>query len=136
MVCIAGDLARMHCLRVVHGDFKWSNILIAPGPEPEAWFVDLDNACLRSFPGNNCYALDLARFAVDMARFLPDPKFFRYSIDSYTAKTGLKAQDVIKAMIPFSHRRCIKHKRKNKPHSISLSSLAAEVVNENTFKIK
>ena len=133
---IAKMMARMHNLGFVHGDLKWTNILIAPSPGREFWFVDLDNATRSSFPKNNRYALDLARFAVDMAENLQDPQVFAVFLNCYKDYTGLKIQNLIKAMAPFFQKICLKHERKNKPGGVSLLSLAADVVNEDSVKIR
>lgn len=138
MAHVAEMIARMHAMGVVHGDFKWGNILIAPGPGFDIWFVDLDNACPMDFPGKNRYALDLARFAVDMATYLPDPKIFAAFIHCYADNTGLNAADIIRAMVPFFKRRCRKNLQKK--HKITspawLSTLAAEVIDKESLKIK
>ena len=59
---LARNIASLHDNGVIHGDLKWSNILIKED-ENQPWFVDFDSAKLhRHSPPPKAYARDLARF--------------------------------------------------------------------------
>ncbi|MGD8777108.1 MAG: lipopolysaccharide kinase InaA family protein [Syntrophobacterales bacterium] len=59
---LARNIASLHDNGVIHGDLKWSNILIKED-ENQPWFVDFDSAKLhRHSPPPRAYARDLARF--------------------------------------------------------------------------
>ncbi len=60
----ARDLAIFHQCGAIHGDLKWSNILVDNNRE-RYWFTDLDAAHYRAGHCNNkSIACDLARFVV------------------------------------------------------------------------
>jgi RIO kinase 1 len=59
---LARNIASLHDNGVIHGDLKWSNILINEDANQQ-WFVDFDSAKLyRHSPPPKAYARDLARF--------------------------------------------------------------------------
>jgi len=104
--------AMMHKSGIVHGDLKWPNIMVHPGRSMNVRFIDLDNARPVKFPDNKLYALDLARFAVDMAENLPDPGQFSAFIEAYSQNTGIEVRQLINTMRPYFHKISKKHKKK------------------------
>ncbi len=128
MDCIAVMIARMHRSGMVHGDLKWTNIMIFQGLEPDVRFVDLDNVSRIRFPGNSRYALDLARFAVDMAENMPSRKAFEVFMVAYSSSTGMDARVVLEDMRSFYKKISLKHKIKYGHNVLSLESLAERIL--------
>jgi hypothetical protein len=62
---VATMVALLHDNGVIHGDLKWSNIMVHE-QKNEVWFIDLDSFKRRIFnPGMNFYLQDVARFVVN-----------------------------------------------------------------------
>jgi hypothetical protein len=62
---VATMIASLHNICVIHGDLKWSNIMVHE-QKNEVWFIDLDSLKRRIFnPGMNFYLQDVARFVVN-----------------------------------------------------------------------
>ena len=136
---VADTIARIHTAGIVHGDLKWSNILLNPSQRFETWVIDLDNAQHNKFPAKKRYALDLARVTVDMAFHLPDPKFFATFIKRYSDRTEISLSELIQSIIPYFKRRCRKNLERNKSEVTNLSSLAmlvSEISSKEAAKIK
>jgi len=128
MDCIAVMIARMHRSGMVHGDLKWTNIMIRPGQEPDVRFIDLDHAVRIRFPGKGLYGLDLARFAVDMAENMPSKEAFAVFMAAYSGGTGMDARAVLSAMGSFYKKISCKHKRKYGRDVPGLESLAGRIL--------
>ncbi len=109
---IAELTARMHKSGIVHGDLKWPNIMIHSHLPFNIKLIDLDNTRPVNFPDDNLYALDLARFAVDMAENLPAPGLFAGYIRSYSHIAGIGVEQSIQAMLPYYYKIAGKHKKK------------------------
>lgn len=121
---IAELIARMHKSGIIHGDLKWPNIMIAPDLSFSIKFVDLDNTRPVRYPKSRLYALDLARFAVDMAENLPVSSLFSTFISTYSKKSGIKTEQIIMDMQPYYQKISSKHKKKYGHEVMSLNSLA------------
>ncbi|UCH23420.1 MAG: phosphotransferase [Deltaproteobacteria bacterium] len=58
-------VALLHDSGVIHGDLKWSNIMVHK-KQNEIWFIDLDSLRRRHFSADvNFYLQDVARFVVN-----------------------------------------------------------------------
>jgi hypothetical protein len=92
---LARDIASLHNCGVIHGDLKWTNILVHL-KQNMLWFVDLDSAKMSGgSPGPAHVARDLARFVLNglevgldysiidrfLAKYAENRKFPRGSID-------------------------------------------------------
>ncbi len=109
---IAGALALMHGTGIAHGDMKWKNIMIRQVPEPDFLFIDLDTAARMGFSGSRLFALDLARFAVDIAETTNSQDLLRDFLTAYSRETGLEIPMLISKMKPFYRKISVKHKKK------------------------
>lgn len=109
---LAGTMARMHGAGIVHGDMKWKNIMIRQIPEQSFYFIDLDTAGGMGLPGRRLYALDLARFAVDIAERTNSPELLRVFLDRYSRETGIETSRLISHMTRFYMKVSAKHRKK------------------------
>ena len=108
----AQEIADIHCSGFFHGDLKWKNIMIGPEPEHRSFYIDLDTAGkLRSFKDKR-YALDLARFCIDIAEKCPGKSHVSDFITSYSQASGKKAGVVVRHMMAYHKRISSKHKAK------------------------
>jgi tRNA A-37 threonylcarbamoyl transferase component Bud32 len=78
------QLARLHIGGLVHGDFKWGNLLLMRGEQN--WLVDLDSL-RRARPGRSG-ARDLARFVVDCEEAGSSADFIRRALEIYGLQRG------------------------------------------------
>ncbi len=105
-------MARMHRSGIVHGDMKWKNVMIRQDPKRCFYLIDLDTAGRMGLIRKRLYALDLARFAVDIAERTSSPELLRVFLNQYSRETGLDVSRLISHMTPFYSKISAKHKRK------------------------
>lgn len=102
------SLAKLHNAGFFHGDFKWSNLLLADG---EIYLVDLEAVGELSPSGRRRYR-DIARYtlnAEDMGAALGS---YRAFLQAYLVATGLEEADVIKRTQPTLNRLRAHHIKK------------------------
>ena len=70
LIEILGNLlGRMHSLGMIHGDLKWDNIMVKPGPlEQSIQFVDFDGSRILRHPNRGVARRDLERFLKDLSK--------------------------------------------------------------------
>lgn len=76
--CVGRQLAQLHNAGYMHGDCKWSNILLQG---TEVFFVDLDNS--RKTFGRDAEAKDLARFILNAEELAIGKVAFECFINAY-----------------------------------------------------
>jgi tRNA A-37 threonylcarbamoyl transferase component Bud32 len=109
---LAGTMAGMHGAGIVHGDMKWKNIMIRQNPKRCFYLIDLDTSGRMGFFRKRLYALDLARFAVDIAERTNSPDLMRTFLDRYSRETGIETSTLISHMTPFYAKVSAKHRKK------------------------
>ncbi|MDX1763371.1 MAG: lipopolysaccharide kinase InaA family protein [bacterium] len=67
LVRLGDVIGRMHRAGCIHGDLKWSNLMVTdPADDPRPLLVDLEHGRCRSVTSDSACAKDLARFMVDV----------------------------------------------------------------------
>ncbi len=80
----------MHDRGLIHGDLKWSNILLTETEEGRTpWFVDLDHARARKKASLSKRARDLARFLTDMEEEGVGTRWSKIFLDAYWDTAGI-----------------------------------------------
>ncbi len=70
MKVIGRELGKMHRLGCLHGDLKWSNILVKmEGDSHKCFFVDLDGSEIKKNLSLSKIFSDLSRFYIEMVRY-------------------------------------------------------------------
>ncbi len=89
MDSIACRVASLHESGVIHGDLKWTNILVHECGS-RFWLVDLDSArCLKRAPGPAAVAEDLARFIFGGMQAGVDGALGQRFLDKYSEHRNL-----------------------------------------------
>lgn len=109
---LAGIIAEMHKAGFYHGDMKWKNIMISPGPEFAVCFIDLDAAGRLGSLKDRRYAMDLSRFCVDIYESLHSQELIRPFILTYARYTGKDPARIVQDIRPYHRKRASKHKIK------------------------
>jgi len=89
---VGETLGRMHRSACLHGDLKWSNILVrrSEGGEWDVCLVDTDGSCVTSRPRVDKIQKDMRRFLRDLgaAASQDEQAIFRECWQSYTGNLG------------------------------------------------
>lgn len=94
---LAAEIAKMHNAGIVHGDLKWTNILVDRANE-RFWLVDLDGAQLaRSLQAT---MRDLARFVAAAREAGMDDSRIERLQQHYASKRGLPVEKVKRCIEP------------------------------------
>lgn len=113
------EIAYIHESGFFHGDLKWKNIMLGPEPERRSFYIDLDTAGKLKSSTDKRYALDLARFCIDIVEKCPGENYVSDFILSYSKAAGKDAGLVVNHMMAYHKRISAKHKIKygsNIPH--------------------
>lgn len=110
-------LARWHAEGVVHGDLKWSNILMRrTGSGPEYFLVDMDRAALHARPAIKGIKRDLVRFVrygmeVEAGQWV-EKDFLPVYMESLPAsvRSGLDFQEILRSAEGEFQRKSLKTK--------------------------
>ncbi len=108
----AAKIAEMHRAGFFHGDMKWKNIMLGPGPEFNLFFIDLDTVARLKSSRDRRYALDLARFSVDIAENENIKEYVSDFVQEYAGCAGLTPESVAADMKPYYNKISAKHKIK------------------------
>jgi len=106
-----GSLAKLHTMGFFHGDFKWSNLLLA---ESEIYLVDLEAVGELSRNSKKRYR-DIARFTLNAEDMAAPVEVYRRSMQAYFAATGLQEREVTKHTLPILNRLRARHLKKYGP---------------------
>lgn len=87
---IGDAIGRMHRAGCIHGDLKWSNlIVIDPTGDPRPLFVDLEHAKYGHRLSDQERAKDLARFMVDVEGTSLAPRLSELFLKAYFEPSGI-----------------------------------------------
>lgn len=89
-------IAHLHEAGFIHGDLKWSNLMIAPSGQ-EICFSDLDSVRQQRV-GLHRAGTDLARFLVNGLERGQSPTWARMATDYYGQQRGIPSSALITAM--------------------------------------
>lgn len=118
---LASDIASLHNCGVIHGDLKWTNILVHV-ERNELWFVDLDSAKLCGGPpGPARVARDLARFVLNGLEVGVDDSIINRFLDEYAGNRDLNRQSIDESTQRVLTKLRKRHQRKRASHSEVMS---------------
>ena len=110
-LALAQNLATMHSSGAIHGDLKWSNILIHE-VKNEVWFVDFDAAKLhRRSPDGKLVARDLARFVLSGLEAGVDGTLLARFLGHYAQHRNLTLKDIGGPMMKVLHKLRKRHEK-------------------------
>jgi tRNA A-37 threonylcarbamoyl transferase component Bud32 len=118
------QLVRMHEANVVHGDFKWDNVLVLTGGC--ILITDLDSARLKRSIGPDTAASDLARFLVNGLEMGLDQEWAHAIICRYAAERRLPATAFSGLLCSSIERISRKHQRKYGRKSVCLAPMTID----------
>jgi tRNA A-37 threonylcarbamoyl transferase component Bud32 len=108
-------IGQMHASYVIHGDLKWSNILLKDiGGNPSPVFVDLDHARQSNKYSDRDRAKDLARFVADIREMGLAPQLAETFIESYFDAAVIKSNgkgDFVKRMDRVTNKIMRRHQK-------------------------
>jgi len=108
-------IGKMHASCVIHGDLKWSNILLKDiGGDQNPVFVDLDHARQSNKFFDRDRAKDLARFMADIREMGLAPQLAEKFIESYFDAALIKSNekdDFVKRMDRVTNKIMRRHQR-------------------------
>lgn len=108
---IGDTLANLHQGGWLHGDFKWSNILISTDKNPgKIWFIDLD-ATRQISPAARVRGRDLARFIVNAEDHHVEEEWVACFADRYSETSGMSVRDAIEMAGPYLKKLRRRHDR-------------------------
>lgn len=91
---LALTVASMHNRGVIHGDLKWSNIMVHL-KENKVWFIDLDAAEIyRIMPVSSRIARDVARFVLNGMEVGIDTSIVDRFLDQYAIQRKLSRHSI------------------------------------------
>ncbi len=109
---LAMSVAALHDSGMVHGDLKWSNIMVHL-KENRAWFIDLDAAEIcRIIPGPARIARDVARFVLNGMEVGVDNSIIDRFLDQYSIQRKLPRESIDKSMAPTLRKLWKRHQKK------------------------
>ena len=109
---LAKAVASLHDSRVLHGDLKWSNIMVHQ-KKNKLWFIDLDSAKLCSkTPGPDRIARDVARFVLNGQEVGVDESIIERFLDAYARYRNLTRASLDKPVTSALKKLREKHKKK------------------------
>lgn len=104
------ELIRLHEAGVVHGDFKWGNLLVKK--DRGIVITDLDSARCRRFVGPAAAAKDLARFLVNGLEHGLNQGWALSIIGRYAAERRMSAEEMTARLQPLIARVSRAHQQK------------------------
>ncbi|MFT4825059.1 MAG: tRNA A-37 threonylcarbamoyl transferase component Bud32 [Halioglobus sp.] len=102
------SLAKLHNKGFFHGDFKWSNLLLADG---KIFLVDLEAVGELSPSGKRRYR-DIARYTLNAEDMGATLESYQAFLQAYLVATGLEEPEVIKRTQPALNRLRAHHVKK------------------------
>lgn len=108
----AFEIADFHKAGFFHGDMNWKNIMIDADSESKSYYIDLDTAGKLSSARDTRYAMDLARFSIDIAEKTSGRDYISVFIMAYAGAAGVSCKTLIKSMKPYHRKIAAKHKTK------------------------
>jgi tRNA A-37 threonylcarbamoyl transferase component Bud32 len=93
MGMLGHDIGKMHASYVIHGDLKWSNILLRDiDGTQDPVFVDLDHARQSNKFSDRDRAKDLARFMADVREMELAPHLGENFLSSYFDAAEIRSE--------------------------------------------
>lgn len=115
------SLAKLHKNGFFHGDFKWSNLLLA---QSEIYLVDLEAVGELSSFGKRRYR-DIARFTLNAEDMGAPAESYRRFLEVYLRATDLEEPEVIQHTLPILNRLRERHIKKYGPRGHLLMGVAS-----------
>ena len=116
---LAHSVAAMHNSGVIHGDLKWTNILVDAN-ENQVWLTDLDaSKFYRGILGPKRIARDLARFVLSGLEAGIDGTILAVFLNCYAQHRNLKLNDIVGPMMKVLQKLRRRHEKKFRIRSVS-----------------
>jgi RIO kinase 1 len=108
----AHSVAALHDSSAIHGDLKWTNILVDT-KENQLWLIDLDASSISGgYLGSKEVARDLARFVLSGLEAGVDGKIVARFLGHYALRRNLKLKDIEGPMMNVLQKLRKRHEKK------------------------
>jgi len=117
----AFEIGQFHKSGFFHGDMNWKNIILVPEPERKPYYIDLDTAGELLSTRDTRFAMDLARFCIDIADKTSDREYIPVFLKAYSRATGVSPNVLVSFIRPYHRKIAAKHKTKYGSNIASLN---------------